>query len=91
MVSRFTKLFRRMRGDDDCIEVREMSSDFIDGELDDASVERVSSHISRCGPCNAFINTLRSTIEMLRSSPKRQAPDDLQRRIRQRIQQERAD
>ncbi len=80
-----------MRDDDECLEVREMSSDFIDGDLDSGAKNRVQSHIGKCGPCNAFISTLRSTIDMLRSRPKQQAPDGMQQRIRQHIRQERED
>ena len=89
MVSRFIRMLMRKGPGDDCVEVRNLSSDFIDEELDDAAVQRVRTHISWCGPCNAFINTLRSTIDLLRASPKHEAPEDLRQRIRDNIQSER--
>ncbi len=77
MVSRFLRIFSRMGGDDDCREVRNLSSDYIDDELDSASKERVTDHLRRCGPCNAFVNTLRATVNILRSTPKSEAPEGL--------------
>ena len=91
MVSRFLKLFSRNAGDADCREVRDLSSDYIDGELDEASRGRVGEHIGWCGPCSAFINTLRATVNMLRSAPKRDAPEGFPDRVRDAVRNEGAD
>ena len=91
MVSRFLKLFSRMGGDADCREVRDLSSDYIDDELDETSRGRVGEHIGRCGPCNAFINTLRATIDMLRSTPRHDAPEGFPDRVRDAVRNEGAD
>ena len=88
MVSRFLRVFSRMGGDNDCREVRDLSSDYIDDELDSASKDRVSEHIGRCGPCNAFVNTLRATVSILRSTPKSDAPEGFRDRVREAIKTE---
>ena len=91
MVSRFLRVFSRMGGDADCREVRDLSSDYIDDELDIATRDRVSEHIGWCGPCNAFVNTLRATVNILRSTPKSDAPDGFRERVRDAIKSEGAD
>jgi anti-sigma factor RsiW len=77
-----------MKSGDDCEEVRGMSSDYIDGELNTAKVSNVNSHILKCGPCDAFIKTLRATVSLLRSTPKQQPPSDFKQRLRDRLDQE---
>ena len=91
MVSRLLRLLSRMGSNADCREVRDLSSDYIDDELDSATRDRVSEHIGWCGPCNAFINTLRATVDILRSTPKRDAPDGFRERVRETIKSEGAD
>ena len=94
MVSRFTGIFKRgSKTDDDCDdpeckEVRELSSEYIDGELDQDAQEKITSHIGWCVPCNAFVNTLRATVDLLRGMPRRQASSDLRKRIRDNMPKE---
>ena len=90
MVSRFFGMFKRKDGAEDgtdpgCIEVRERSSEYIDGELDQTADAKISDHIGWCKPCNAFVSTLRATIELLRTTPKKTAPRDFRQRIRESI------
>lgn len=89
MVSRLLGLFKGRRDDADCHEVRQLSSDYIDGDLRDADVKRVNRHLEWCPPCNAFIETLRATVNMLRNTPKREAPEDFRQRVREAIEDER--
>ena len=88
MVSRLLGLFKRGDEDPDCHEVRGVSSDYIDGDLDHASEERVRKHLEWCGPCNAFISTLRSTVSMLRSLPKGEASESFRERVREAVKNE---
>lgn len=88
MVSRITGIFKRKGHDVDCQDVRELSSDYIDGDLDDARVSQVSRHLGWCGPCNAFVNTLRATVELLRATPKREPPDGFRDRIREKLRKD---
>ena len=90
MVSRFFGMFKRSDGAEDCadpgcIEVREHSSEYIGGELDETAETKISKHVGWCKPCNSFISTLRATVELLRIIPKRKAPSDFRQRIMERI------
>ena len=89
MISRLTGIFRRHDDETDCTELRDLSSDYIDGELDAATSAKVNRHLEWCGPCNAFVNTLRATVAMLRAVPRRDAPDGFRERIRESVAQHR--
>ncbi len=88
MVSRLVGMFKRHSSDDDCLEVRERSSDFVDGDIDEPSEQRIRSHIGRCGPCNSFINTLRATVSLLRSTPKKDPSEGFRARVLRNIQRD---
>ena len=95
MVSRIVSIFRRKDREPDCDEVRDISSDYIDGELDEGELDerragRVKSHLDGCAPCNAFIRTLRATINLLRSTPKEQAPEGFRSRVRESLSKDRS-
>ncbi len=70
------------RKDLDCGDVRAASSDFIDGDVSDRERARIAFHLERCGPCRSFINTLRATVNLLRSTPAPEPPKDFKQRIR---------
>ena len=89
MFSRIANLFRRQHQDDGHESIRSLSSDYIDEDLDEASVSRVRSHIEMCPPCMAFFNTLKATVKLLGASKRRQhAPPHLKDRIKERVQRE---
>ena len=91
MVSRLVRmLMGKGMMDGDCEEIRNLSSDYVDGELAAETVGKVESHLARCGPCTAFINTLRATVRLLRNIPDRQAPGDFRQRVREGLQEERS-
>ena len=90
MVSRIVSIFRRKDREPDCDEVRDISSDYIDGELDERRAGRVKSHLDGCAPCNAFIRTLRATINLLRSTSKEQAPEGFRSRVRESLSKDRS-
>ena len=79
------RLFSLFKGSDqpDCTEVRESSSDYIDGELPRSYAGRIRSHLDSCPPCDAFVRTLRATVGLLRSLPKERAPEGFRGRVRQ--------
>ena len=88
MVFRLVRMFMGMKMPADCAEVRAVSSDFVDGELDDAATVKVRSHLEKCGPCNAFVNTLRATVDMLRSMAKQEPPAGFRERVRDSLKRE---
>lgn len=83
MVSRITGIFKRNDHDMDCEQVHSLSSDYIDGELSRSAADRMKLHLDWCPPCNAFVSTLRATVDMLRATPKRKAPDSFRQRLRE--------
>ena len=82
MVSRISRLFRREGPEIGCEHVRDLSSDFIDDDMDEAERNRVMEHLEKCGLCLAFINTLRATVGLLGSTNTPEPPPTLQDRIR---------
>jgi hypothetical protein len=68
--------------------VRALSSDFIDDELDPDERDWLVAHLEWCGLCMAFINTLKATVSMLRSSERPEPPADLKDRIRANLPQD---
>ena len=73
----------------DCGEVRDLSSDYIDEDLEAAAADRVKGHLEWCGPCNAFINTLRATVRMLGATPREKAPDGFRESVREKLKADR--
>jgi anti-sigma factor RsiW len=51
-----------------CREMFERLSEYIDGELDARLLECFDEHTRDCEPCQAFIATLRKTVELCRES-----------------------
>ena len=84
-------IFKRRDPELDCRHVQEMSSDFIDDELPGDAKRKVVAHLEWCAPCTAFINTLRATVGLLRSTPREVPPADFKQRVRDTIRGERAD
>ena len=88
MVSRIIGMFRRKGDDLDCKDVKELSSDYIDEELEGAKASQMDRHLGWCAPCNAFVRTLRATVELLRATPKQDAPDGFRDRIRENLRKD---
>jgi predicted anti-sigma-YlaC factor YlaD len=89
VVSRFSKLFGRDKDDSEngieCADIRELSSDYIDEEMDPENREQVRAHLEWCKLCLAFVNTLKATVGLLSSSEPPQPPPALKEHIRTRL------
>ena len=85
---RFFNLFKRKEAD--CPEVRAASSDFLDGDMRDRERVRITAHLEKCAPCRAFVNTLRATVDLLRSTPSLEPPEGFKQRIRDSLRDSRA-
>ena len=59
-------------------------SDYIDEQLDDSLCEEFERHLAGCEPCQAFIATLKATIEQCRNSPP-DGPPRLAAKLRQEL------
>ena len=49
-------------GELDCEEVADLSSSYIENDLKEDKRSAFQTHLSKCGPCQAFVETLSSTI-----------------------------
>ena len=57
-----------------CFEVLERLSDYIDGELDEATRGRVEAHLAQCDWCARFGGDVASTVNALRETLGAPAP-----------------
>jgi len=76
-------IFRR--GEVDCTEVRRLSSDYLDDDLPQVKKSGIQAHLSNCGPCRAFVETLASTIGILARFPRVSAPSSFKESVMDRI------
>ena len=69
-----------------CIKLRQLSSAYLDGEMDARTLWRFRFHMERCDGCGAFVSTLRATIQTLNDlPPPAPVPVDLKERISARL------
>ena len=87
MIGLIAKIIRR--GEVDCGEVRRLSSDYIEQQLPPKKFAEVQAHLSGCGPCRAFVDTLASTIELITRLPRVTTPSNLKQSILERIRRDR--
>ncbi len=80
------KLFHR--GEVDCHDVRELSSSYLENELTEGKRSAVQVHLSKCGPCQAFVDSLAATIGILAKLPLITAPSSFKQSIMARIKQD---
>lgn len=57
-----------------CEEILDKISEYIDQELDPSLCQEIEKHIEDCEPCVAFVNTLKKTVALFKSSAESQ-PD----------------
>ncbi len=73
------------KGEFDCDDVADHSSAYIDNELKEDKRSAFQAHLSKCGPCQAFVGTLTSTIGTLSRLPGINAPSALKQSLLDRI------
>ena len=71
-----------------CKELRDLSSDYLEGTLPDSAQEKIRGHLSWCPRCSAFVNTLRDTISRLKTLPFHKAPPSFRQRLLERLKSE---
>ncbi|MCI0788040.1 MAG: zf-HC2 domain-containing protein [Chloroflexi bacterium] len=74
------------QGEFDCEDVADHSSAYIENDLKDAKRSAFQAHLSKCGPCQAFVETLSSTISALGRLPGINAPSALKKSLLDRMQ-----
>ena len=73
------------KGELDCDDVRDYSSAYIDNDLREDRRSAFQAHLSKCGPCQAFLNTLMSTIGALGRLPGVHSPSTMKQSILDRM------
>ena len=70
--------------DDDpmeCRRIAELLGDYLDGTLPKETRELIEWHIEGCGPCVAFVNTYRGTIDAAKKLRETTIPPELKQRL----------
>jgi anti-sigma factor RsiW len=71
-----------------CVELVELVTDWMEGELDDAARADVEEHLVVCRPCTAYVSQIRRTIGVMQNldmdEPSPAFREDLQRAFRSR-------
>jgi len=71
-----------------CREFVELLIDFLDGELPEERRLIIEYHIRKCPPCNAYLETYKTTIRLTRSLPCAPPPPELWERLRAAMREE---
>jgi hypothetical protein len=70
-----------------CRELAELLIDFLNGDLTQEHFDEVQHHLRCCPPCVTFIETYRITIKICRQLPSKPLPTELEKRLRQALQE----
>jgi anti-sigma factor RsiW len=65
----------------ECRQIADLLSDYLEGTLPNATRELIEWHIDGCGPCVAFVNTYRGTIDAARKLRDVEIPAELKKRL----------
>ena len=65
----------------ECRQIAELLADYLDGSLPKPTVELIEWHIEGCGPCVAFVNTYRGTVNAAAKLRDVSIPSELHRRL----------
>ncbi len=70
-----------MKEHESCSELVYSLSEYVDGTLDERLCAELERHMQDCQNCRVVVNTLRKTIELYRTSPAEDMPDDVRSRL----------
>jgi anti-sigma factor RsiW len=65
----------------ECRQIADLLSDYLDGTLPKPTRELLEWHIEGCGPCVAFVNTYRGTINAATKLKDVEIPAELKQRL----------
>ncbi len=65
----------------ECREIAELLGEYLEGSLSKAMAELLEWHIESCGPCVAFVNTYKGTIDAARKLREVEIPPELKQRL----------
>jgi len=72
---------KHKHGSEQCREVFARLSEYLDEELDPALCEAIDEHNADCAPCEAFLASLRRTVDLLSDQEPAPLSDDVRRSI----------
>ena len=70
-------------GSPDCRAIFARLSEYLDDELEFDPCSRLEEHLEDCPPCQAFLESLRRTVDLARNLPAPTLPDDLKAELLQ--------
>jgi len=65
----------------ECRRLLSSLSEYVDGELDDALCRAIEAHMAECEDCRIVVNTLARTVELYRTMPASDLPQDVRSRL----------
>jgi len=69
------------KGARECREIFSRLSEYLDGDLDPDVCSHLEAHMDDCPPCQAFLESLRRTVELTRDLPLPELPEELSREL----------
>ena len=72
---------------DDCIKMFERLSEYLDNEVDAPTCENIETHASTCISFKVYLETLKRTIDLCKSSGSRPVPKEFSHRLMDAIDQ----
>jgi mycothiol system anti-sigma-R factor len=67
---------------EDCMKHIEHISEFLDGELDEATCEEIRAHLRECPACRECVESLKKTVDVLKRCPDESVPGDVHDRLK---------
>jgi Putative zinc-finger len=65
----------------ECRQIAEVLGDYLDGSLPKRLTELLEWHLEGCGPCIAFVNTYRGTVNAAAKLRQVEIPPELKQRL----------
>ncbi|MDX2502538.1 MAG: zf-HC2 domain-containing protein [Deltaproteobacteria bacterium] len=66
-----------------CLEMFEKLSEYIDGELDHATCEEIEKHANNCVACFACMETLKKTVALCKNVEDQPIPQDFSDKLKE--------
>jgi len=70
----------------DCLEMFEKLSEYIDGELDHTTCEEIERHAKDCVACFSCMETLKRTVALCKNAQEQPVPREFSKRLQEIIQ-----
>jgi anti-sigma factor RsiW len=64
-----------------CADIVKLVTDYIEGQLTPAERRRFEGHVAICPPCRAFLNQMRTTVELVGDLREEDVPPDMEEHL----------